>query len=323
VKALSNLILDLQRSCRDMPVDRYQYWAMDQLKARVRFDAAMWASGRFSADRRGPVIHNVVLANRPLAMMEDYESIKDDDPLASALRARPGDSCVINALPQLPGASREIRAYLVKWKIINALSNVIVDPLTGLLTCVALYRESPEAPFTESERRFHEDAMPHLIETYATNRIAHLIRAAQPRNAASYASAASDALGQLHLAPDAFQRLLLAEWPTWRGSRLPSELRRLTSGKAGARFVGRRIFFRSAPVENVFLVEAREKRVADELSVREAQVARLAANGLTYGQVAKRLAISTATVRNHLSAIYGKLGVRKQAEIVQLLHDID
>ena len=315
--------MTLQRSCRDMPVDRYQHWAMDQLKAQVPFDAAMWASGHFSADKRGPVIHNVVLANRPLAMMADYEAIKDDDPLASALRANPGVSCVINALPDLPGSPPEIRDYLLKWNIINAISNVIVDPLTGLLTCVALYREKRDAPFTESERRFHEDAMPHLIETYATNRIVHLIRAAQPRNAAIYASAAADALGQLQVAPDDFQRLLLAEWPEWRGSRLPPGLRHLTGSKTASRFVGKRVYIRSAPVDTVFLVQAREKRAADELTVRELEVARLTAKGLTYGEVAKRLAISPATVRNHLSAVYGKLGARKQAEIVPLLHEVD
>lgn len=69
-------------------------------------------------------------------------------------------------------------------------------------------------------------------------------------------------------------------------------------------------------------MQAREKRAADELTPRELQIARLASRGLSYKQVAARLAISAATVRTHLSAIYDKLAVRKQAEMVSILDDI-
>ena len=66
---------------------------------------------------------------------------------------------------------------------------------------------------------------------------------------------------------------------------------------------------------------AREKRADDELTPRELEVARLASGGLSYEQVAARLAVSAATVRTHLSAIYDKLAVRKQAEMVSLLDE--
>lgn len=321
MKDLSSLALDLYRACREMAVDRYRHWAIERLKQYVPFDAAMWASGHFGD--RGPVIHNVVLANRPPAMLADYEHIKHEDPLAADVALHPGISCVANAIPEYPSLSRETVSYLLKWRIINAISNVIVDPLTGLLTAVGLYREDRAMPFTEAERCFHEDTMPHLIETHAANRIAHIARSAQPRNAAIYASAAVDGHGQLQCAPDNFQRLLLAEWPGWRGHQLPKEVKHLTARKRGSHFVGKRVFFRSMQSNGIFLVQAREKRAADELTVRELEVARLAANGLTYREVAKRLGISPTTVRNHLSAIYGKLKVRKQPEIVPLLRDID
>jgi DNA-binding NarL/FixJ family response regulator len=53
------------------------------------------------------------------------------------------------------------------------------------------------------------------------------------------------------------------------------------------------------------------------LTGRERQVLRLLAGGATTGQIAERLGISTKTVRNHLSALYLKLGVtdRTQAAI--------
>lgn len=49
------------------------------------------------------------------------------------------------------------------------------------------------------------------------------------------------------------------------------------------------------------------------LTRREIEVLRLAAEGLTDGQVAERLHLSTRTVSNHLRSIYGKLGVPSRA----------
>lgn len=51
-----------------------------------------------------------------------------------------------------------------------------------------------------------------------------------------------------------------------------------------------------------------------ELTTREIEVLRLAAQGLTYAQIAEQLVISPRTVDAHLRAIYSKLGVRSRHE---------
>ena len=51
------------------------------------------------------------------------------------------------------------------------------------------------------------------------------------------------------------------------------------------------------------------------LTVRELEIARLAADGLSSREVADRLRISVRTVDNHLGTIYSKLGVRSRAEL--------
>ncbi len=54
------------------------------------------------------------------------------------------------------------------------------------------------------------------------------------------------------------------------------------------------------------------------LTRREAEVLRLLAQGLDNAAIAERLVITKRTVQNHISAIYGKLGVRSRTEAMRL-----
>jgi RNA polymerase sigma factor (sigma-70 family) len=212
---------------------------------------------------------------------------------------------------------------LEKWRIVHALVCHTIDPLTRLATAIALWREDRAAPFDEDERLFFEHAMPHLIESYGMNRIVQLERAALSGSAATFASATVDALGELQIASPEFQRLLLAEWADWRGHRLPEPIRHLVDGHDGARFVGARIAMRATRMNDVFLLQAREKEAVDALSERELGIARLCTEGMTYKEIARRLGISPSTVRSHISSIFDKLHLRKQSELAAALRDLD
>ena len=51
----------------------------------------------------------------------------------------------------------------------------------------------------------------------------------------------------------------------------------------------------------------------DELTVREVEVLRLVARGLTNEQVAEQIIISSRTVNSHLTSIYSKIGVSSRS----------
>ena len=55
---------------------------------------------------------------------------------------------------------------------------------------------------------------------------------------------------------------------------------------------------------------------ASRLSPRESEVLQLLAEGLSAAVIAKRLSVSTVTVRNHLQHIQNKLGVHSQVDTV-------
>lgn len=66
-----------------------------------------------------------------------------------------------------------------------------------------------------------------------------------------------------------------------------------------------------------------DKRVSAlrSLSTRERDVLKAVAAGLTNAQVADRLAISEHTVRNHLTNIFGKLGIHSRAQAIVVAHE--
>jgi two-component system response regulator DesR len=77
-----------------------------------------------------------------------------------------------------------------------------------------------------------------------------------------------------------------------------------------------------SPQAHEALVEAtRAEEVEQPLSEREIEILRLARRGLPNPQIAQALYISPGTVRNHLSAIYRKLGVHSRYEALEVAQE--
>jgi len=67
---------------------------------------------------------------------------------------------------------------------------------------------------------------------------------------------------------------------------------------------------------------ARTRLLGSLLSLRELEVLRLVADGLTARQVARRLSIRERTVTTHLSHLYHKLGVSRRTDAVRVARDM-
>ena len=100
---------------------------------------------------------------------------------------------------------------------------------------------------------------------------------------------------------------------------LPRPLRDALLLEACKRYSGEHVFVAVLEVEDLLFIKVREKLPADALSARERIVARHVAEGLTYKEIAARLDISPATVRNHIQAIYRRLGIHSNAELATQL----
>lgn len=318
-KDLSSVLIELYRGSEQLPPDGYQDWALRKLQPYVPFDAGTWTTGYIDGSSLRPYrLHSVDLSPR---MLQEYESLRLLDGLEQRAVDEPG-TAVASAMCKA-GTTAAFSSFCKRWRLAQGLAFAAVDPLTLLATSLTLYREPARPRFSDGERLLFETAAPHMIENQVMSTLSHMSRAALPGSSRILSSAVANRSGELQITMPEFQRLLLLEWPEWHDHRLPVAIRHLSAATKKVRYAGERIVVMASRMTDVSLIQVRGKLPVDDLSDREIQVARMMAGGLTYKEVAQKLGLAPATVRNHMSSIFAKLRVNKQSEMAAALSALD
>lgn len=312
---LSALVLALHRGAADQPFESFADWALEALKEHIHFDSGLWAAGRISAEG-APLVHSQRLHRQPAQLMADYAEISRHDTVFAESVRQLGVSVVSDTRLGVPAIFND---YLDRYRIRHVLNTCDVDPLTGLLDDIALWRAERDRPFEEADRRFMQAAFPHLIEACTRNRLTHLASASSPRSGGPWRAAAADRAGMLHCAENRFSQLLLLEWPGWSGPRLPAPLTEALAAGGERRMAGERLVFRIAPLHDLFLLQVRPCAEVDRLTAREREIAVYTAQGLSHKDIARLLDLSPATVRNHLATACRRLQARNKAQVAALV----
>ncbi len=202
----------------------------------------------------------------------------------------------------------------------QALGTILIHPITGLSTGITIYRKAPERPFGEQERRLKQALTPHWVAALTRARIDPWTRRAA-RDLNYPEVAVVDAAGQLRYATEDFGEMLQREWVEWRGPELPIPLQTMLASKKAGKFTGKQIAATVSRRRTIGLVQIRSRRPADQLSDQLLKTARLSAQGLSFKEIARRMELSPATVRNYLSTIYSKLDIKNKVGLTKLLQD--
>ncbi|MEV4438193.1 response regulator transcription factor [Streptomyces sp. NPDC049577] len=104
------------------------------------------------------------------------------------------------------------------------------------------------------------------------------------------------------------------------GEEILRAVEQVMSGEAGLspRIQLRLLERLAAPVaEQSAAGPAAPRELPDGLTAREAEVLSLVADGLSNGEIARRLHVSTATVKTHINNLFAKTGVRDRAQAVR------
>ena len=137
-------------------------------------------------------------------------------------------------------------------------------------------------------------------EAQVVSQYAHALTAADP-DALLTAADNAEALQKIPLAADASARAM----------RLYAEKGDVRARRVALRAMRRR----QSLLEGMPVHEEGDLRSAHELTSREREIAKLAAEGATNRAIARTLVLSTRTVEGHLYRIYGKLGITTREEL--------
>ena len=322
MEAFSGLLLRLYRQAQDMPLAEFQAWALGAAREAIPFDSALWVTGVMGPE--GGIVHSACVYRQPPDMMENYERIKQHDTLGFETFSHMGQT--INAALTTdpswrPRLHPDVMAHVKRYGMEHVLTTHIDEPVLRLFTAVAFYRANPGQPFTEAERLFKQNLMPHLVEAWNTNRFNFMHSSGRVAAQPGLARAICDKRGVLYNVSKGFEELVLAEWPDWHGPRLPQVMLDALSGKRRHLYTGHAIVGTIKALNDMLMLCVRRVSSVDQLSPREFEVASRFGRGMDFRKIAEELHIAPVTVRNHLQAIYAKLGVSNKIEMARVIID--
>ena len=311
-QALNQVTLSLYREGRDVQLHKFQDWALEQVKSVIQFDSAWWGNAAMEPIK----IHWLHLYNCDASILEAYPPCIAEDFFRAELMAHPGAS--VNSA-NLMTRERFVRTNLYRrvgkpYRVECSLGTLQIEPMSALSEFITLWRHDPKRLFTETERQAKELLMPHLVEAFRAVRLRHFLEQKETRHKVW---ALVDSQGYIREASTGFCPRLRAHWPQWQGNRLPDVLAQcVTEGRA---FKTKSLDIELQQNKNLFFLEVKAKSVLDKLTARESEVVTRYANGETYSAISAALTLAPATVRNHLSHCYKKLGVNSKTELTKLL----
>ena len=313
---LNNFLLLLHRGAREVPFEDFQEHALTLLKRIVPFDAARWGTTRH--DERGAQYHGPFLYNDSPESLKDYDDVREHDVVANwclthldtVSNFRLHDICARN---RDPGMLKYVRRY----RHMHGLIVACRAGEHGLFQALSLYSAYPDKPFDDSRRRVLELVFPHLREALHTSLYFQMARMRPHATGTQWNLAICDVAGDFRFVEPGFLELLRQEWPTLMHRALPQTLVALIDSRVSTRLQGRVVIALLDVLHDMVFVRARARMPVDGLSRRELEVAKLVISGLTHKDIAYTLALSPATVRNHLQAIHDRVGVHNNAELTE------
>ena len=153
--------------------------------------------------------------------------------------------------------------------------------------------------------------MPHIADAHREARLREVLGEASERNPRW---AVADERGFLREVSPGFVHSLREHWPDWLGSLLPQAL--LECVQLAKPFNTARLKIKVTDKGKFRYLQVRALSAMDSLSARETAIITHYAQGETYAGIAEALALSTATVRNHIANCYRKLSVNNKSELL-------
>lgn len=319
--ALQEPIVRIHEGIFTLPFDHFRELALEEVRAVIPFDMAVWGSGIHSLNQ----ILSVSIVGLPEASLLTYAALwQEQDFVRLACARLPGKAFRNEDVMPLDQyhCSAIYREYSHPAGIEHALGIIELNSAADIADMIFLFRNNPEAAFTEGEREALEALSPHLRAAWSHAQIAFHYRAVAEGFSAgdtkpeSYAVA--DKSGLLFAIGENFSDSLRSIDPDWTGPHLPAWLS-ICPSEAGTPLLRKSFEFSVQATKDRLLLAVSPETTKLGLTPTEYRVARLYAGGQTQQSIAQSQGVSVSTVRNQLASAYRKLSVHSKVELARIL----
>jgi DNA-binding CsgD family transcriptional regulator len=312
IEAFSESLLRLHELADRVPSHQLLADALSQLRALVAFDACWWGECSPALVDTPPANWQHGSLGLPAAFAEEWNAVGAADDFAASSMAAPGTVCRVSGYEDdLPAVASFARRH----DLFHVMAITLDQPESGLMFFVCLYRGERGRAFDDDEAAQFGQYGRHL-RLHWTARVRDAMRRVFAGDARGLALC--EASGRLLYVGAGIASLIARHCPGWQGTTLPEPLLALARRAPASLALGRRTIL-ATPHSGVVTLSIGGVRLEGRLSPREREAAVLYATGESYKEIARRLALTPATVRTYLRDVYARLGVRNKVELRVLL----
>lgn len=312
LETLSACLLRLGREARDVAPAAFLGRAAQVMRDVLPFRRGWWGLATSRGAGMVPSIYQADYINLSTDFASAWRAFASADDFAVELVNPIGRVCrFVESGNEAPDAL----AFDARFGLYQGMGLVLDEASTGHAFFMVLYRDREDALFSDQEAMLFLHLMRHALQLWHHALQDALATASREEGLARAALARPD--GALLFAGPQFCELLYAQWPSWDGIQLPSDIVaqfgvlpcriRLSEGAIDISVHG----------DHLWLVHvgARERHPLSLLSPRERRTATLFAAGHSYKEIARQLSLTPATVRTYLRTVYLRLGVTNKVQL--------
>ena len=311
MRELSQSLFDLYRACRECPPEEFRNAAMRQVRMHLDFASGMWGDGRIAAESVviPSMVHTVDLDP---GFAVEWARRNHKDPVVARVTRQMGTVARVDVgktYANVPESVEAGRRYDIRSFAVIAVPGAG----KGSIQWLCLYQPERELLATESQLLWLSHFAPHMAEAFRINQLLH--QGPHPWSSDEGLAVVEASTARLIRADDTFLKGARNEWPSFDGWDLPIVIRRLWDENPNFDFHGRCIRLDGHRSGGLVYLRARKVTGPGRLTKRQLEIARLYIEGLATKEIARRLNISHATVRNHVAMACEALGAHGKLDM--------
>lgn len=304
---LSEFVLELMDKANTHTPLHFQRFMMDLVRDITEFDAAWWGWSLFRSGRIITVHTHV--SDLPQGFEAKVKAQLANDPFVRTGRnlTRYARSITVAEAVTDPG----FRTFAEEFDLTQMLNGHCKVREGRFNFFMSLYRRGDAAPFTETENADFLAILRHIEQALSMCLQFDLGMRVDPNTD----WALLDHTGELFLSSTGFTDQAGTALTT---GQKPADLHQAIVGSGSFAALNGAVFTRKRYSNDLWLVTVTPPNPWAGLSKREHLVANCLVQGMTMRQAAETLEVSVNTVRNQVSAIYRKTGVRNRTQLLRL-----